>query len=945
MKYSYQELKSTFISEFESIYETHEYSFSFEEGLEIFFKTIIYQTGDREIDGLEIKIIPTLDKYFHYKKDKNDSLNYFTQLATKLDTYLQKITFITDNDTYIDLKSRNKGMYFYVGATGINKNDIDFRTPISQINGNLLDVNFGKELYSAYEHRNIEAHTAIEYLEAEIPNFINDTLIIYLFATFEKYAELKEIVNDVEIEEYLVINEITKELTPIGEYLISPGDIISRNDEIEELNNESYTKEKIILITGIGGIGKSTIIKGYIKSFNSTFNHIVWISMNGNLLNSINQCISLIGNLNLQIPDNISESEKFELIMRTIGKLSGNNLLVLDNYIEGDTNNSYSKLPFCSNWKIIATSRMVLNDSKYYIIPTDTLNFNDSKTLFSKYYTGEINDSIFNDLLKTIDSHTLTIELLAKTLETNFTINGIEELLDHLNTSILANEDWQVELEVNYSQTELNLRNHLLNTFDISELNEYEKEILLYFSLLPIEVFNGSQLIKIFNVKSNKISLFINTLNSLNRKGWINKINNTFSSHSIIQEVIKIKIPSNIENSSNIIEGLNLILEINDNLSIIEKQKYLSSAENLVKLIPTECEEICILNHLISITHKDLGNYLKAIEYGSSALEISKGSVSINFQWAIYSNLAVAYRRFGDLDNSFKFYDEAIKIIENTENKDITMISVYTNLATLHDQIGNQENLIQAKSLYKYVINELTLFSQENNEDFEFQIAHNKGSLGKVYNLLSKYDTAISLQLSAYNSILDILGPSNFPLSIHANNLGLSYAGKKEFDNSLKYHQIAVNIQKEILPDEHPELSVSLSGLANAFKNLGNTNKAKELFEEVLEIGLKTLPVDHPALARRKANLAVVCKIPEELVRAKSLYNEAIEIETKHYGENNPNVAISIYSLGILNLEVEKYDDALINFKKAYSILFSNYGSDHEFTKKTLFWILEIQKM
>lgn len=946
MKYSWTKIKDTISKEVKSIFSNQEqpsYPFTFEEGIDLFCKTIFYKTGERDLDGIDAKIIPTLDKYFHGSKDKNDSLNYLTQIATKLDTYLQKLLFITDNDKYLRLKSQNKGMYHYVKACGINKNNIDFRTPITQIQTTLLSSNFGRQIYFAYNQRNVEAHSAVEYSDAEISQYFQHSLIIYLFATFEKYTELETVVSNVNIPDEIKISEITKELTPPREYAILSEDLIGRNSEIASLQEKASNTEKIILLTGIGGIGKSSLLKGYIKSFKSSFNHIIWISYNENLVSSFNGCIPLIENLYIDIPEEISEFDKYCFILNYISKLSGNNLLILDNYFEDSTQN-LSKLPLGSNWMIMTTSRMELKSSKYYCIPTTPLNFNSAKLLFAKHYTGEIEDELLKELFDLIEYHTLSIELLAKTLETNFTINGVSELLSHLKTSSISNEDWQVKLESNYSEHELNLRNHLLHAFRLSTLDDSEKQFLLYFSILPVELFSGSELIKIFQINEDNISQFIDSLNSLNKKGWLKKIDGNFISHAIIQEITKVTVVPNENNCSHVISGLNALLKLDDNVPVSCKQKYLSSALSVLKTIKSDSEDIYLLNHLTSVTFKELGSYDKALHFAEKAIEIAEKLSFEYLQWPIYSHIAIVYRKKGKLEEAFKFYYKATDIIENSDEKDITMISVFTNLGTLHEQIGNRDNLYEAKSLYEFAISELEQYKDEieTNQNIEVQLAYTKGSLGKVYNLLGLYEQAIELQLYAYNVLSQVLNKDNLPASINANNLGLSYGNNKDLENSFKYHQIAVDIQTRILPEEHPELSVSLSGLANAYRNRGNNSKAIEIFERILQIGERTLDCLHPTLARRKANLAAVLNMPQNINRARKLYKEAIEIETKHYGANNPNVALSIYNLGILNLEENNEKNALENFQKALRILVYNYGANHEMSKMAMWRIQSI---
>ena len=119
-------------------------------------------------------------------------------------------------------------MFHFVRKCGINLNNIDFRQPLSSISANSLTTNFGTHLYTAYSFRNIEAHTATDYNDEEIPKLIKDSLVIYLFTTFQYYNQLLGRVGHISIPQNLEIYEIVKELTPPREYEIDLANEIGR---------------------------------------------------------------------------------------------------------------------------------------------------------------------------------------------------------------------------------------------------------------------------------------------------------------------------------------------------------------------------------------------------------------------------------------------------------------------------------------------------------------------------------------------------------------------------------------------------------------------------------------------------------------------------------------------------------------------------------------------
>jgi len=949
MKYNWDKIKNTLIRELKPIFDDSNqpnYAFTFADGLDLFCKALIYKTGESDLDGIEIKVIPTIEKYYHSSKDKNDAFNYLTQLSTKLDTFLQKIVFLFHNVDYITLKSQNKGMFHFIKNCGINLNNIDFRQPLSAIPENSLNSNFGIHIYNAYRLRNIEAHTATDYNDDEIPKLIKDSLVIYLFTTFQYYNQLSSVVGHIKIPENIEIAEIVKELTPPREYEIDLINVLGRENDLINLKREiENNPDKITTIKSIGGLGKTTLLKAYIKQNKKDYNHVIWINFQSNLIYSFTNNIILLENLNISFPPHIPDSDKYKLLMNNINQLSGKTLLLIDN-LKDDSHSNLTMLPQSLKCKIIATTRGNIKNSMINVFEIDNLNFDSAKSLFVKFYNGPVNDSSLEKLFILIGYHTLTIELLAKTLDRNFTISGLNQLIEYLKTNSISNDVWQVSVQSEYDNDITNLKTHLLNAFNIVPLSNMEKKILSFFSVLPTVQFSGSELKKLFSIADTENRVFIDSLNSLVDKGWLNETNNFFQIHAILQEVIRIKTPPTINNCFSLITGLIEHLDIKKYHPLKDKIKYISCAQYFLSLIQEESKDIMVLCSLVAIGLKGKGEFSDAKSYALKALDFAKRIDDKHSICDAYSLLGVINRHLGHIGKAYDYYSKAIELLESLPSKYISSLTIYSNFATLLEQMGEQEHLIHAKKLYKYVIHELKLYIEENEPERHYliELAINQSSLGKIYTLLDNYEKSIELQQKAYDDLVKLLGPKHEIVSICANNLALAYGYNKDFSNSVKYHRIAVSIQEEIFDESHPELGVSKSGLANAYRYAGDIPKSKAIFKEVMEIGEKYLPPKHPALARRKSNYAVVCDPHKEKELAKKLYNEAIEIDIYNFGHKHPNVGISNFNLGVLFMEEKDWNQAHKHLIKAKAI-FDHNGINNFFSMQTIKYLEFVNKM
>ena len=949
MDYNWNKIKATLKKELQPIFDDPlqpSYPFSFDDGLDLFCKTLIFRTGEDSLDGIEVRVIPTIYKYYHTPKDKNDAFNYLTQIATKLDSFFQKIVFLFHANDYITLKSQNRGMFYYLRKSGVNVNNIDFRLQLISIPSNSLTSNFGAQLYDAYNLRNIEAHTANDFSDAEIPKLINASLIIYLFTTFEYYNQLVSVVGQTTIPENISIAEIVKELTPLGEYEIDLANVFGRNNDLSDLKQKVEhvsTANKIIALKNIGGIGKTTLLKAYVKNNKKDYNYVIWIPFQTDLINSFTNNIILFENLGISLFTNISPFENYKLLMNNISKLHGKTLLLIDDLKE-DSIVNYANLPLSTNCKIIATTRLKLSHSSVKSIDIDFLDFDSSRLLFSKYYSGSIDDTELNILFHLISFHTLTIELLAKTLETNFMIGGVNSLIDYLKNETISNERWQVAIQSEYDDETVNLKNHLLKAFTLISLSTLETQLLLYFSILPTLQFDGKELIKLFSIENSQSGDFTEALDSLVKKGWIIKTSNLYQMHAILQEVVKVAVPPTFDTSKSLVDGLCSYLDVAVYSSISTKTKYISCSQHVLSIVTEEHDELNILNGLLALALNSKGDFQNALKYANKSLKYVKKKRYDHKVYEVYSMLGMINRHLGNLKESYDFYQDAIDLIESLPVKYITSLQIYSNLATLLEQLGEQKHLNRAKELYEHVVDELTLFIKQNEPERHYLIllGTTLHSLGKIHILFGEYEKAIEILQNSYKDLVLLLGNNHEIIGICTNNLGLAYGYNKDFTSALKYHEISVSIQENVLDENHPEVAISKSGLANAYRNVGEIEKAKSLFREVLDLGEKNLPQKHPTMARRKANYAVLCYSDSEKEMAKQLYFESIEIDLYNYGDKNPDVGISNLNLGILFMKEEDWQLAHKHLQIANEI-FNDNKTNNQFSASAIEYLNFVQ--
>ncbi|MBN2663717.1 MAG: hypothetical protein JXR68_08720, partial [Bacteroidales bacterium] len=354
----------------------------------------------------------------------------------------------------------------------------------------------------------------------------------------------------------IIINQIIDKVEEkISSYLttlptVDMNDIFGRDKDLNDLLQILSSNEKPILLNGIGGIGKTTLLKAFLTKFYGEFNHIAWIDNISDIKSSFINNTQLIDSLSLY--NKIEKIEKdehfldkaFLLIINKMRQLKGKNLLIIDNASDDIENTkTLDLLKLKPYWNVIVSSREKFED--FYQFELKCLAEKYSKDFFYKNYDLEKNDKILTEILNLVENHTLAIELISKTSNSRrLRLNEVIEVLKKKGLNISNSNS--IKTKHNFNQKIENIFEYLLKMFDISEFSNFEKWILIQFAVLPtipIHYENDNDIDLCYLLSKNERDEkdpFIDGLNNLANKGWIQTLKYPFSfkMHILIQEML-----------------------------------------------------------------------------------------------------------------------------------------------------------------------------------------------------------------------------------------------------------------------------------------------------------------------------------------------------------------------------------------------------------------------
>lgn len=266
--------------------------------------------------------------------------------------------------------------------------------------------------------------------------------------------------------------------------------MFGREDEMNRLS-ENFETGNYVVLTGIGGIGKSQIALAYAHTLSQddgwTIQHIVCEDSE-----TLQQAI-----LRLQFTD-LPNAETFDCVIERLKSCQGNMLIILDNLNQSFSNSdqrAFQQLLKCNRHiRILITSRYSLLQDKRCIIPVLPLDNTELLRLYEYHRFEDHSDhssyiekykSTLEKLFTLVERHTLMIVLLAKLPGRCFLDES--QILEMMESGLsLPAED--IAVSKNDAVIETTISKIIKKLFDISQLEECQKAIMMYMLVIPASI-------------------------------------------------------------------------------------------------------------------------------------------------------------------------------------------------------------------------------------------------------------------------------------------------------------------------------------------------------------------------------------------------------------------------------------------------------------------------
>ena len=627
--------------------------------------------------------------------------------------------------------------------------------------------------------------------------------------------------------------------------ILNNHNFIGRKVELEKIH-EILTTEQKVFITGMGGIGKSEIVKKYANIYREEYDTIIFLSFDTSIINTILNSPNLeIENITRKQKENgqlETDKEYFERKLKKLKELASTKMLIIVDNFDTDQDEELLNL-LNGNYHMIFTTRNDFKEIGIQNVKIDAFQDQDEQLkLFEQNYGRKVKDENIPALLKIfklVQGHTLIIELLAKVMKE--TRQKPQEMLKELTQNGIASQNEIVE----YHQKTTSVKNCLYMLYDISALSETQKNILMNLTFFPISGFDFEEFMDLCHIETGK------EINKLIKKSWIihDWVRDTIALHPLISELIIEQCHPNLDNCKILFKELTQ----KDSWQIKSEQRkiYGSVIHNIYTKFPNVTKDN-IPNYInIAKFFRDLEYYDLALKitfdilekqkeiYGKFSHEVAKTCDLIRF----------IYNKSYQIDKANEWNEKAIEILRKTNtDQNYLLADCLKSRAFSYIKIGKAQNAIPLLE-ESYNIFSSTLESNHR------KIGSTYLAMSRAYAQLKDYQKALEYAQKSYD--IFVLRNTKDSDETQTALLALGVADGKigNFDKSLKEINEVIEYKESFFNKTDFSLLSSYEALANLYMDNQQYSKAIAPLEKMINIFKDKVDVNDFWYKRTQNNL------------------------------------------------------------------------------------------
>ena len=627
---------------------------------------------------------------------------------------------------------------------------------------------------------------------------------------------------------------------------LAAASVIGRVVELQKIADALDTGDDLLLLNGMGGVGKTTLAGFYMERFAHRYQYIAWISCSGDFRGD------LVRQLNRQripgLPNTDNVPELFAAMLLSMENMSGSNLLIADNLNTPAQIDDLAahKRQFPRNWKMLITARC--NTGAFAEHAIGVLSEAEARELFERHYPLRAKDTEAqrDELLRKIGRHTLAVEFIAKTLAQLPSWN-LARMLRHLNEKGLADLGSAATVTTAHSQDQrVLMEDYLRAIFEVNlgAIGEKSRELLAQLAMFPAQVHPFSILCQVLGCnEETEQDILGGTLNHLKINGLLEDLGaEGWYLHPLLQAVARQKWPASYEAAAPLLKRLEDAL---DNWPLPESVPLLPYAAAVVEQLQFEEHGLAGLCWTISDRYLDIGDFSNRERFIIESNRLYTAVHDKRNMGATIERLGTLARNQGDMVKALDYFEQFNQINEeackaNPESEDLkNLLAIsYSKLGGIFQAQGKMEEALGYFERYNQLQEQLCEANPQS-EKWKNDLAISYFKLGGIFQAQGKMEEALGF-FEKYNQLREELYATNPHSESLKNGLAISYSklggifqAQGKMEEALGFFEKDLKLTEELYA-ANPRSESLKNGLAISYFKLGGIFQAQGKMEEAL---------------------------------------------------------------------------------------------------------------
>lgn len=555
---------------------------------------------------------------------------------------------------------------------------------------------------------------------------------------------------------------------------------LGRDAELADIGRKFDSGDKFVVLSGLGGMGKSELAIRYALTRWSGESYFVLFTKNWRktVLEHIAPYIDGLSR------DGLTDDQFYQNTMAKLSSCGPDVLLIIDNVDEEEDSLIQLKVKLSElNLRVLVTTR---SDAKHAIHVAQLQN----EELFRLFEQHESNATLEEQraLIDAVDGHTLTVDLMARALRPHRRAATAEKLLKNLADTTIR----KVDTAYPGGPAQAKIIEHLKVVFRVVELEEEEQELLRYATLLP----TGGMDDKLFLAPLDED--MEDTLDDLTDKGWLGWSEKKLTIHPVIRKVCQEELNPTDENCGKFLEGI--IDQYDEKKFELERYRQMAELLTNASLWLEDAQGKWAMN--ASKMWTELGNYAQAhvcSQCATQKLEQDPDADLTQLARA-YNSLGCDYGDLGDHRQALEYLKKALAIREKVLPADHPHLAdSYDNVGIIYGELGDHKQALEYKK------KALAISEQVLPADHPY-LAASYNNVGNTYGDLGDHSMALEYHKKALEIREKVLPADHPDIAKSCGNIACTYYDMGNLQEAARMMRRAADIiSKSSLPENHPD--------------------------------------------------------------------------------------------------------------------------------------------